>query len=177
MSCFDIAREMSLSVGTYFLGRVTRDFFRIEIVEHAAEVVALAQDGDPRQPGLEAVKHQLLVQRPVIPLRHAPFLVVIGDIERVGAGPGAAGQAVGVHMIRAHDAALVSPGQGNVAQSGFTARSAMLPAISGVPSASASAIRSSRNSARPRPSAAEPIVPTVFSPAVTGRPGIGCTWS
>ena len=49
----------------------------------------------------------------------------------------------------------------------------MPPAISGVPAASASATRSSRSSASPRPSAAEPTVPTSFSPAVTGRPALG----
>ena len=102
------------------LRRVARDLLRLEIVEGAAEIVALAQDGDPRQPGLEAVEHQLLVERAVVVFRHAPFLVVIGDVERVLLRPGAALEAVGMENGRAHDAACVSPGQANVAQSGFT---------------------------------------------------------
>src|SRR3954452_6528750 len=35
---------------------------RIEAREGAAEVLALAQDGDPGQPGLKAVEHQLFVE-------------------------------------------------------------------------------------------------------------------
>ena len=85
-----------ISVG--LLARVVaRDLLRLEAVEGAAEILALAQDRDPRQPGLEAVEHQLLVERAVVVFRHAPFVVVIGDVERVVlARPGAAVQAVGV---------------------------------------------------------------------------------
>ena len=61
-----------------------------ETVEGGAEGVALAQDRDPGEAGLETVEDQLLEQRPVVPFGRAPFLVVIGDIERVFAGPGAA---------------------------------------------------------------------------------------
>ena len=78
------------------LRRVARDLLRLEIVEGAAEIVALAQDRDPRQPGLEAVEHQLLEERAVVVFRHAPFVVVIGDVERVVLRPGAAVQAVGM---------------------------------------------------------------------------------
>ncbi len=65
--------------------RVARDLLRLETVEGGAEIVALAQDSDPRQAGLEAVEDQLFEQRAVVPFGHAPFLVVIGDVERVGA--------------------------------------------------------------------------------------------
>ena len=81
-----------------------------EAVEGAAEVLALAQDGDPRQPGLEAVEHQLLVQRAVVVFRHAPFVVVIGDVERILPRPGAPFEAVWWVISRGHDAPLVSPG-------------------------------------------------------------------
>src|SRR6266481_5940746 len=57
--------------------RVARDFRGLEAVEGAAEIVAFAQDGDPGQPGLEAVENELLVERAVVVFRHAPFLVVI----------------------------------------------------------------------------------------------------
>src|SRR5580704_15234529 len=70
------------------LGRsIARDFFRNKIVEGAAEVVALAQDGDPRQAGLESVEHEFFVERAVVVFRHAPLQVAIGDIERIVLGP------------------------------------------------------------------------------------------
>ena len=78
------------------LRRVARDLLRLEAVEGAAEVVALAQDGDPGQPGLEAVEHELFVERAVVVFRHAPFLVVIGDVERVLLRPRAALETVGM---------------------------------------------------------------------------------
>ena len=62
---------------------VARDFLRLEIVEGAAEILALAQDRDPRQPGLESVEHEFLVECAIVEFRHAPFVVVIGDIERI----------------------------------------------------------------------------------------------
>ena len=77
-------------------GVVARDLLGVETVEGGAEGVALAQDRDPRQAGLEAVEDELLEQRAVVPFRHAPFLVVIGEIERVDARPRAATQPVGV---------------------------------------------------------------------------------
>src|SRR5262249_36076295 len=141
---------------------VAGDRGRLEAVEGAAEIVALAQDGDPRQPGLEAVEHELFVQRAVIVLGHAPLGVVIGDVERVLPRPGAAVETVGRERGRLHRAysAAVSPGQAKRAHSGLTSRSVALPATSGVPAASASATRSRRNSATARPSWREPKVPT-----------------
>src|SRR5947209_17106468 len=67
---------------------------RIEAVESSPKGFALAQDGDPGEPGLETVEDQLLVERTRVPLGHAPFLVVIGDVERVVRRPGAAVAAV-----------------------------------------------------------------------------------
>ena len=153
---------------------VARNFGRLEVVEGAAEVVALAQDGDPRQAGLEAVEHELLVERAVVVLRHAPFLVVIGDVERVVlARPGAAVNAVGMEKRRGHSAAF-SPGHANVAQPGLRGAIRTPPAISGVPAAIASATRSSRSIASALGPAAEPMVPTCRSPAVTGTPTSRC---
>ena len=59
------------------------------VVEGGAERLALAQYGDPGQPGLEPVQHQLLPQRTSIPLGHAPFGVVVGHVQRVGPAPAA----------------------------------------------------------------------------------------
>ena len=87
---------------------VAHDLFRIEAVEGGAEGVALAQDGDPGQAGLEAVEDQLFEQRAVVPFGHAPFLVVIGDIERILARPGAAAAPVGVQDGRRECAAAFS---------------------------------------------------------------------
>jgi hypothetical protein len=59
-----------------------------KIGEGGPEGVALAQDRDPGKAGLEPVEDQVLKQRATIELRHAPFLVVVRDIERVCASPG-----------------------------------------------------------------------------------------
>src|SRR5262249_6399110 len=66
------------------------DLLRMKSCESAAEIVALAQDRDPRQPGLETVQHELLVERARIVFRHAPFFVVVRQIQRIAAGPAAA---------------------------------------------------------------------------------------
>src|SRR5262249_34437772 len=152
-----------------------RDLLRREAGEGAAEVVALAQDGDPGQPGLEAVENELFEQRAVVVFRHAPFLVVIGDVERVLLGPGTALEPVGVEGGEGgvHPAAWASPGQANCAQDGFTSRISTPPLASVCPAASASAARSRRSMASARPCDAEPSVPTAFSPALTGVPASG----
>src|SRR5262245_24214287 len=153
--------------------RVARDFRRLEAVEGAAEILALAQDGDPGEPGLEAVENELLVERAVVVFRHAPFLVVIGDVERILLRPGTAFEAVGVEEGRAHSAAFTSPGHANCAQAGLTRWISTPPVTSGRPVASASAARSRRSMARPRPWAVEPSVPMVLSPTLTGVPASG----
>ena len=63
---------------------------RLEPVESPAEVVALPEDRDPGQAGLEALEDQHLEQRALIVQGHAPFLVVVGDVQRIAAGPAAA---------------------------------------------------------------------------------------
>src|SRR5579864_6862945 len=82
-------------------GRVASDLGGFEGVEGAAEIIALAQDGDPGEAGLEAVENELLEKRAVVVLRHAPFLVVIGDVERILPGPGAAWASVTM-CVRVH---------------------------------------------------------------------------
>jgi hypothetical protein len=63
--------------------REPRHSLRIEACKGRAERLALAQDGDPGQPGLKPVENQLFPQRAAVALGHAPFFVMIGDIERV----------------------------------------------------------------------------------------------
>ena len=69
--------------------------FGVEVGEGAAEVLALAQDGQPGQAGLEALEAELLEQVAVVRRRPAPLLVVVGRVERVVAAPAAADVAVG----------------------------------------------------------------------------------
>src|SRR5262249_33224895 len=66
------------------------DLARIESLEGAAEGLPLAQDDEPREPGLEPVEHQLLEQRPGIALGEAPLLVVVADVQGVARRPWAA---------------------------------------------------------------------------------------
>src|SRR3984957_7501185 len=154
-----------------FLGVVMCDLFGLEIVEGAAEIVALAQDRDPGQPGLETVEYQLFIQRAVVIFRHAPFGVVIGHIKRVFAGPWAPYQAIGMQARRSRHATVcfgterTSPGSAR-----WRPRP---PDVSGVPASSASAARSIRINARPAPSADEPMVPSDLSPARMASPGAG----
>src|SRR5215207_2308391 len=56
------------------LGAEGRDHGRIEAGKGAAEILALPQDRDPGQPGLEAVEDQLLKQRPFAPVPTLPSL-------------------------------------------------------------------------------------------------------
>ncbi len=83
-----------------------RHDLRVEPGEGAPERLALAQDGDPRQAGLEAVEHQLGPEGLRVPLGHAPFLVVIGLIERIAlqAPPCATNWLIHVRKSRAIDA-------------------------------------------------------------------------
>ncbi len=62
----------------------------------ARNALALAQNRDPGEAGLEAVEDELLEQGAVVPFGRAPLVVVIGDVQRVLARPGAALQSVGV---------------------------------------------------------------------------------
>ena len=73
---------------------IAGDLPRIEAIEGAPEVVALAQDRQPRQAGLEALQAQLLEQPPVVVDRVAPLVVVVRAVQRVAGRPPAARPAV-----------------------------------------------------------------------------------
>jgi hypothetical protein len=66
----------------------------VEAGEGTAEVLALSQDREPGQTRLEALEAELLEDVAVVRRRSAPFLVVVGPVERVVAVPQAAHQAV-----------------------------------------------------------------------------------
>ena len=57
--------------------------------ERRAEALALAQDRDPREPGLESLEAEALVQAALVAHRPAPLLVVVRDVGRVGRRPAA----------------------------------------------------------------------------------------
>ena len=83
---------------------------------------ALAQDGDPGQARLKPVQHQLFPQRTAVAFRHAPFGIMIGNIDRVDAAPGAPGRFGGWPVFRHFGVNLmftaVAPGWHNP-RSGF----------------------------------------------------------
>jgi hypothetical protein len=59
-------------------------------MEGGAKVLSLAQDGDPRKPGLEPIQNELFVQTARIVFGYTSLLFVVVDVERVGARPAAA---------------------------------------------------------------------------------------
>jgi hypothetical protein len=68
----------------------------IEALEGGAETITLAQDGDPGQPGLEAFETEEFKQALRVAFGAAPFVVVIGGIQGIGAAPGATYRIVGI---------------------------------------------------------------------------------
>ena len=69
---------------------VARDALRVEAVERLGVGLALLQDGVPAQSRLRALENQHLEEPAVVANRHAPLLVVVGDVERVVVHPAAA---------------------------------------------------------------------------------------
>src|SRR5205814_4721827 len=72
----------------------SRDGLRVEPAEGGTEVLPLAQDREPGEPGLESLKGQPLEDARVAAHRLAPLLVVVGGVVRGPQCPGAAQQAV-----------------------------------------------------------------------------------
>jgi glycyl-tRNA synthetase alpha chain len=70
--------------------RERRQALHIEVEQNLAVALTLLQHGDPRQPGLKAFEQQQLEQRLRVALRHAPFVVVVSDIQRIVIAPKAA---------------------------------------------------------------------------------------
>src|SRR5260370_11454103 len=64
-----------------FLFVVARDFLRIEPVKHFAIPRALLQDPVPPQPRLRSFPYQELEPLVFVMHGHAPYLVVIGDVQ------------------------------------------------------------------------------------------------
>ena len=67
----------------------------VEAGERPPERLPLAEDRQPREPGLEPLEAELLEEPDVVDDRHAPFVVVVRPVlEVVAASPPAAGDAV-----------------------------------------------------------------------------------
>jgi len=66
----------------------------VEVGEGAPEVVALAQDRQPRQTGLEALEADLLEQPVIVMDVPSPLVIVVGDVVGILPRPPAAGPAV-----------------------------------------------------------------------------------
>ena len=64
----------------------------IEAGEGPPVALALAEDGQPRQPGLGPLQHEELEEHAVVVDRDAPLAVVVVEVERVRADPPAAGR-------------------------------------------------------------------------------------
>ncbi len=87
------------------------DTGKVEAGKGGAEIVALPEDGQPRQAGLEALQADLLKQPDVVADRPPPFGVVIGEIVGQIAVPPAAPAAIGAFnqaVLRRHAAASPS---------------------------------------------------------------------
>ena len=66
---------------------VARDLLRVKSVERFAIILSFLENRSPAQPGLRAFKDQKLKQYSIVMNRHAPFLIVIGNV-RFSSCPG-----------------------------------------------------------------------------------------
>lgn len=66
------------------------DFGWIEVLEGLAERIALAQNDDPGEAGLKAFEHEGFPKGAAVVFRNAPFFVMVGPVDGVAYGPGAA---------------------------------------------------------------------------------------
>src|SRR5215467_8729620 len=148
-------------------GAVAGDALGGEAVECAPEILALFQDRQPRKAGLEALQDELFKERPVVWLRHTPFLVVVARVNGLGdPDPRAAHE-----LRRRHDTPVATAGASSkFAQSGLRSVMATPPAMRLVPLAAASAARSRRTSASASLPATEPTEPMTAAPAVISAP-------
>jgi len=71
----------SWSSRSTFAGGEARDLRGIESGERASVALALVEDRRPREPRLGALEREHLEQPRVVVDRHAPFLVVVREVE------------------------------------------------------------------------------------------------
>jgi hypothetical protein len=93
---------------------VVGDLPGMEAVEGAAVRRPLPEDRDPGEAGLSALQAQELEEPSIVVQGDAPLAIVIRAVERVGAGPAAAGAVVGAGGRRArHGVVLCSHSDGS----------------------------------------------------------------
>ena len=90
------------------------DLVEIEAGEGAAEILALAEDRQPGEAGLEALEADLLEEADVVGDRPAPFAVVIGAILGRAVAPEAALLAVFAEDHAGHLSAICVPPQSTI---------------------------------------------------------------
>ena len=73
--------------GVDFLGVEAGELADVEARESLPVVFALLQHGDPGEPGLGAFEDELFEEPAVVPHGHAPFFIVIGDVQRIFSAP------------------------------------------------------------------------------------------
>ena len=155
------------------LGAVAGDALGVEAVEGAAEILALLQDRQPRQAGLEAFQHQLLEQRAVVGLaaRPTPRRGSAHRSDRRCRPRGSARSSD--RWLSPHGASAAAAGaRSKVAQSGLRSVIATPPAVSAC--ALGLGLRRAIEPQRaPAPAvpATEPTVPIAAAPALISAPG------
>ncbi len=82
-----------------------RHLLDVEAGEGPPVARAPLEDRQPREPRLGALEHEMLEEVPVVARRHAPLLVVVGEVERVLADP------VATLGILLHDASILTQGR------------------------------------------------------------------
>ena len=76
--------------GVDFLGVEAGEFTDVKASERLPVVVTFLQHGDPGEPSLGAFEDELFEEPAIVTHGHAPFFVVIRDVERVISAPEAA---------------------------------------------------------------------------------------
>ena len=79
-----------LKQGGHLAVVIAGNLLRVEAIEDLAIMLALAQYGNPAQPGLGTFQIQAFKQGLIIILRHSPLVIVVVLIERVIPAPGTA---------------------------------------------------------------------------------------
>lgn len=80
-----------LHEAAHIAGLKLGDFLRVEVVEGFSVAVAALENGEPAQSGLGSFQNEVFEEDSVVVDGASPFLIVIGDVDRVGEAPSAAG--------------------------------------------------------------------------------------
>jgi hypothetical protein len=73
------------------------DSLRLKSVKDLPEAFALAEDREPRQPGLKPFEYELLEEPNVVTVGTTPFVIVVLHVEGIGVRPTTSCHAVDTH--------------------------------------------------------------------------------